>query len=462
MVYTIELEKNKLKTISDENAIENEKYYVDYIGDVAEDMSELMQEIRDPLYLNDTSHWFHGPYLLFIYNKQKKTAFVTSHMFGAPVPVYYVTSGKTLYITTSLSKMKALTKMNYKLNKSKIPDYLMNGYIEGNNTLVQNVFKLPQGKGLYIGKYLVRLVNSKISFSCQYSNVSDIHDRYERTIETAVRNNIPKLKKDEKYFIALSGGFDSNSILHFLRKIDPDSGIQAVSIGGEKGRNEAVVAAEIVESYDNVDFDTTLVTPETFSHLDEIVERLEGNVFEIGVFLQYELSKLLREKGCNNMICGECADQVFHKNTYTKTSKRVKKYSYENTPLEMAAYTVLKKSTYMLNSFGIRGYYPFLDYEMIAFGHDYKEQNGVTKEVHKAECKRILKTEVSEKLIKQGGTTQMMALFGDDFDALAEARKSKFFDARYIPNEYGPGETERVYYAWLRYLESFEKIYCNR
>ncbi len=70
--------------------------------------------------------------------------------------------------------------------------------------------------------------------------------------------------------------------------------------------------------------------------------------------------------------------------------------------------------------------------------------------------------EIGPKLVKQGGTTQMMALFDTDFDAVNEAKKIKYYNEKYIPYEYGKGETEKVFYACLKYLEIFENMYCNK
>lgn len=462
MIYTFERKKGSLSTIQQENATENEKLYADFVGNANGDIKERLDCLSGDIASIDYSDWFHGPFLLLVFDKNRKKLFLTSHMFGSPVPVYYTTVENTIFITTSLKSLKEKANIPFILNNKNIPDYLLNGYIKGEKTLVSDVNKLPQDKALSASRFCARLVTKKTGFAGEFSNVSDKHERYEKTVFSSVKNNIPVLSDNENFSIALSGGFDSNCILYSLKKLFPEKNIDAVSIGGLKGRDESIVAKEIAQLYKGVSFDSTLVTPETFTHFDEIVERLEGNVFEIGVFLQYELSKFLKEKGINHLICGECADQVFHENTYKKTSRKVKKYSYEYTPLEMGAYTVLKKSSYMLESFGIKGYYPFLDNEMIALGHDFRSLNGCTKEFHKAECKRLFDDEISSKLVKQGGTTQMMALFDDGFDCLKEAKKSKFYDEKYTPFEFGEGETEKVFYAWLRYLEIFEKIYCDR
>lgn len=462
MIYTFDRKSGKFDTVSSNNPVETGRFYFDYIGNPNGDLKDRLNGINKELCKADYSKWFHGPYLFIIFDKDKKKMYLSAHMFGSPVPVYYAVNGSEVTVTTALNDIKKQIGMKYVLNEERIPDYLMNGYIKGNETLVKNVYKLPQGKGLYASKFFCLLWDAKMEFTGEYSNEKDLHVRYEKALQASIENNIPVLPEGKNYSMALSGGFDSNSILHFIKKNHPDKQVDAVSIGGVKGRDESIVAGEIAALYEGVNFNSTLVSPDTFTHLEEIVERLEGNSFEIGVFLQYELSKYLSSNGFTHLICGECADQVFHKNTYTKTSKKIKKFSYENTPLEMAAYTVLKKSSYMLESFGIKGYYPFLDYEMIAFGHDTRELNGCTKEFHKAECKRLFMDEIGPKLVKQGGTTQMMALFDADFDPVSEAKKIRFYDEKYIPYEFGEGETEKVYYAWLKYLEIFENMYCDR
>ena len=462
MIYVFDLRTRNLETKQECSAAEVGRFYVDYIGNVVDGFEDKIKKIRNLAFSYDYGELFHGPFLLLIYDKIRKTAVITMHTYGSPVPVYYLNWNDRVYVSTSLEGIKKETGIPFVLNENKVSSFLMNGCITGESTLLKSVFKLPQGRRLLVGKFGVRLINNRDYYGSQLNKYGGIDERYEGLAEYVIKNNLPKINPNEKYTIALSGGFDSNYVLHFLKKLYPNKAICATSVGGIHGRDETVVANEIASLYENVKLETTLVTPETFSHIDEIVERLEGNVFEIGVFLQYELAKHLSKNGHTHLICGECADQVFNKQSYIKSRKKYEKLSYEKTPLQMASYVVLKKSAYMLNSFGIKGYYPFLDREMLAFGYSTREQNGCSKELHKAECKRLLMPEIAGKLSKQGGTTQMSALFEDDFNCLKEAEKSKFYDRRYVPSEFGACENEKVYYALLKYLESFENIFCDR
>ena len=63
---------------------------------------------------------------------------------------------------------------------------------------------------------------------------------------------------------------------------------------------------------------TALTDKDTLSTLPDLVWRLEGAVYEVGNFLQYELNRTLAENGVKRIFCGECADQVLHEDYLQK------------------------------------------------------------------------------------------------------------------------------------------------
>ena len=101
----------------------------------------------------------------------------------------------------------------------------------------------------------------------------------------------------------LSNGYDSNLILHTIRSFI-NRRIHAFTIGGKKGRNEIPFVSNNLRSYNNIVHHTGIVDECIFEYFPDIVWRLDGTLYEGGVFLQYALSKLAREKGAYCMICG--------------------------------------------------------------------------------------------------------------------------------------------------------------
>lgn len=261
--------------------------------------------------------------------------------------------------------------------------------------------------------------------------------------------------------MALSGGYDSNCLLRFVKHIFPEAHVNAICVGEQNGADERKTAGTIAGFYENVQFSEAVVSPDTLEKLDEIVSRLEGCVYERGIFLQYELAAKLAQSGIARLLCGECADQVFHPRSYTETGDPFV-YGFQSTPREMAAYVVLPKSFMMLKSFGIQRLYPYLDQRIVTIGRDTGAINGTDKKFQKDFCRKHLPGEIFSKIGKKGGTTSLKALFDPGFDIEKGIRESKYYDPDFrTTKRFPPGETFMDYYLSLKYIESFERQFCD-
>ncbi len=465
MEVKIDKMTGKLEVLQNHHPCEYAGFYADYIGNPTCEFEKYLDELQSDYICEDFTKWFHGPFLMMLYDKKYKTIFVAQHLFGTPVPVYFAQNNEAIFISTTLKKCKEYVRRSAKLNEAMLPHYFYNGFLPFQHTLIQGIYKLPPRKNLLICNGDVKLMDMKIDFfTVDWDHVSeeDGFCRYQDTLRQSVNYSLQANEGEAAYAMALSSGYDSNCILYNARQLRKDREISCYSVGGDKGIDETVQAEYIAGQYENVSFRKATVTPETLTHLDEIVERLEGTIYERGIFLQYELSHLLKEDGRNSIICGECADQIFHQHTYGDKRSVPFVYSYGEDPFEMAYYVVLKKSTYMLQSFGVEGYYPFLEREMLQLGYETRFLNQKTKKYYKSCCKRFFPLKVSEKIGKSGGSTSLEALFEADFDCLKASEKSRFFDDEYrLTQKYGVKESIRDYYLSLCYLESFEKQFCD-
>ena len=185
-------------------------------------------------------------------------------------------------------------------------------------------------------------------------------------------------------------------------------------------------------------------------------------MYERGIFLQYELSRLIHMHSGHRLICGECADQVFHAKAYQQAQEGTFLFDYFHTPYEMAANVVLKKSALMLRSFGITGAYPFLDMNVLRLGYRTRARNGIDKHFHKEQCHKYLPDYVCASLSKVGGSTSLCALVDPSFDAISAAKKLRYYsDAFRITEKYERREAELDYFFSLKYLLSFERQFCD-
>lgn len=456
--------KNGILKIADENTIvhETHTFVWSYVGRLASlDSSAMIEQFKTDI-VGDFSNNFIGPYILLVFDKLKKNLTITQHLFGGPTNLYFFQEDELLYFGTTLAVMKQLSKIPFRLNVAMLPHFLYNGFLPKSHTLIQAIYKLPAGSRLQINHMGVYLYKMNLCEIYKSESISDHIVDYHHTLKEAVRKSLPDLRDYcQPYSIALSSGYDSNFILYQIQKLSPNATLQVYSIGGVKGIDETQTAAKIARLYPNTVFHKSLVSPTTFNHLDDIVKRLDGSVYERGIFLQYELAKKLNEHNLNHLICGECADQVFNVNTYAETSDTFL-FDYTNTPYEMATNVVLKKSTLMLKSFGIKGLYPYLDSNVLRLGYQIRHLNGVNKEFHKKQCEQLFSNQLIGLIAKQGGTTALESLFEEGFDVLSSAKKCKFYKADFmITQKFDREEAIRDYYVTLRYLESFERQFCD-
>lgn len=444
--------------IDDYKYIENEKYIFLFDGELLGELCSI--DLLDVVEVFNLHHMFSGPFLLLVYKKETYELRIYQHFLGNGENLYFSKLGDAVAISSRLRLLKNKTKMKFKLNTPMLPHFFYNGFLPGTHTLVQGVRKLPPGyiidintDGIHFTKYDYLDMLSKESPAC-------LEDKYKYALENSIKTILATQK--EEIALALSGGYDSNCILYVIKKAKPEQRVNVFSVGGVNGVDETGIACEIASYYKNTKCKTSKVTPKTLEHIDEIVEILEGSVYERGIFLQYELAKLLSENQVKSFVCGECADQVFHEKTYMNIPENTFLYNYSDTPRQMASYVVLKKNRMMMTAFGINTLYPFITPEMIDIGYWTRKINGSTKEYHKGICNQMFPDKIKRLISKQGGSTDLSALFDSDVDILENIKSCKYYSEDFrITEKYPRDEALRDYYLSLLYIELFEKQFCD-
>ncbi|MBQ4429001.1 MAG: hypothetical protein II871_04440 [Clostridia bacterium] len=357
----------------------------------------------------DWAKAFIGPFLLIAYEKKTGKLLITQHAFG---------SGRELYLLNA-------------------PDRLL---FDGGR-LSESIVELPE--------------------SVESAPTGKLQAEYYTTVALSLYEETKDIEGPIAQ--ALSSGYDSNCMLFMLDKLWPERRKETYSIGGVRGVDETKVAEEIAKTYPNTEFASAYVSQSTHDAFDEIVFRLEGSVAQIGIFLQYELARLLDSHSVKTVLVGECADQVFNIRTY-KPIKSEDMFLYiRRNPRECAAYFILKKNRLMLSSFGIEARYPFLSQSMLELGAKTCELNKHKKRYHIEQCMRMLPSEISERIGKQGGATDPSTLFANDERIYDRIIKMKYYSPKHcLASAGGLEESLMQYYVSLKSVESFEKQFCDK
>lgn len=464
------------KTISGQKLIKNKDIALLYLGNIYNKKSERIsiKEIGE-LYENfgrKVSLYLDGIYSLCIIDYKKNKFFIFQDDFGSNQSIYFYRNDNYISISNSLKQIILFNKNKWNINKKSIKEFIRKGYISNSNTLIDKINKIPSKKYLEIDFKKQRLKIYK-NYSKKKEKMKVTEEIYNEAFKSICLSTI---HKNENMAITVSSGYDTNYILNILSN-STKKPIYAFSIGGKIGRNEVPNAKKICNTYDNVKFKSQLVDGSSLKEYPEIVWALEGAIYESGIFLQYELAKLIKSNHCKYVILGECADQVLNYEFYhtgiglinqiiynikkipNKILKNINYKPYKNI-YEMASYKVLKKNGIIMNYFNINTEYPYLRNQFINVAKNIVKIGDKEKLFHKQVINNKLPKNITKILKKIGGATDLKTLFTDSIkveDLKEVCKKSKYYKKSKFDDIY----YEIDYFMKIIYIELFEKMFIR-
>lgn len=349
-----------------------------------------------------------GNYTIIGFNKHTRTLHAYQNALGSSLFLFYTYTNGLFNVSSSLYSLIEQSGITAELNETVVPHFLLNGYVIGSDTLLKGVYKLIPGCMLEAS------AESVVQKPCKYYQ-NALKADYASEIWNDTLSEVLGVCYSKGSNIALSSGFDSNYILHYGINAGM-SPINAYSIGGNFKGNELPAVRKIVNLYPSVNLNCAETDTNTFLNFPDIVRRLEGQVYEQGVFLQYELAKLIESKGSTTLICGECANEVmgidFCINQDTEILPQALK-SYTLDSYNAASYIIIKKSGILLNSFGIDSSYPFADQSVINLAHSLRYNNCQSKSFHVENCKKLFADDVFTLLGNRAGSTKESSILDE-------------------------------------------------
>ena len=416
----------------------------------------------------DINSQFEGVYTVFIADFKNKKIYVFQDFFGSDCSVYYYVNKDKLIISDNLKSIIRSENKQWYMNRRTVKQFILRGYCANEETLVSGVYKIPGQKYLVVDatSKAIKLKKYKKEVNSKHNVTTQMYDSVvERQCRACYHEGIAT---------TVSSGYDSNYILYNLNKFSDERKI-GFCIGGTTGRNEIPDAQIICDFYGNVDLRTKLVNGSSFDKLPEIVYALEGAVYESGIFLQYELANLVKDNGVDDIILGECADQVLNFEMYHPVHRAISivKYNLKMLPgrifkglhyrpyrtvYDMASYIVIKKSGLLMNYYGINTEYPYMRKEFMKTAQNAVAIGERKKECHKRVIKEVLPEEVTKILDKKPGATELKDLFIGDItleDIKVLCEKSEFYKPMKFKDQYYGIDN----YLKILYLELFKKMF---
>ncbi len=402
-----------------------------------------------------------GIYTIFIFDGRNGKGYIFQDDVGSNIPLYFTRTSRGIRFSTRLRNvLKAMPAPREPDIEACFDALLSDTYYSANvipnhRTLVRNVHKIMPETCLEID------VRERTSRVRPFSRIQWMtrFDNGDRNLLNAVDTSMTKhvsLISPAPLGATLSSGYDTNYLLHRLRK-ETEEPLTAFSVGGKKV-NEIGAASNILKEYDDVSHVTSTLEPSIIEKLPDIIWRLEGYEFQSGIFLQYELGRLVSEAGFKSLIVGEGADQFLNWTFYSDLSWAFQRtalfhffkvgvitkgcdrgimdlfrasgvYSHIRSSASreiecngMLDY-ILKKSGILLNSYGVQAMYPFLSRRFRRLGMLRGPLTAWSKSDYKEQVKKRLGPKISSLLQKIGGTTDVEYLVRPQLPAIVEVLK---------------------------------------
>lgn len=361
----------------------------------------------------------------FLFTKSTKDSLlIFSDLMNALWTLYYVEANDKFYYSTSLKRLLAMSLIPRQIDLYSARVFLQKGFLPNKSTLLKFVCKLSFGDHIIVDKKGFKVIPYSDNevfyiFDSEKNNANLINRIQDEVLRYA------ELMKD--VYMPLSGGYDSNLVLHTIYQ-HCSSKIHTFIIGGIRGTNEIPAAERNLKQFDGVVHHSKTIDESAINYYPDIIWRLDGLLYERGIFLQYALAHLAMENNADYMICGEYADQILHQ-YYMQDMKYAIRHKYPDncifrgneTPFLFGSCVITKKSFLLLQSFNIVGCYPFINREIAKIANLSAVQNGVRKKAYKTWCKEIFDKHIVNNISKIGGSTDTNAILTEEI--LAEIRQ---------------------------------------
>jgi asparagine synthase (glutamine-hydrolysing) len=164
-------------------------------------------------------------------------------------PLFYIKTKNSLIVSDSAYYLKDKTDQH--LNEEKAAEFMVAGYVTGNETLFDDIKQVRNGEFLLYQKN-ERLLNSCYYFKFIHGNYYELpEDRLLEMLDQAFVNVFSRLvestsKQGKKLVVPLSGGLDSRIIVAMLKRLGVNDVI-CVTYGG-KGNRESEISKRVAES----------------------------------------------------------------------------------------------------------------------------------------------------------------------------------------------------------------------
>ena len=161
-----------------------------------------------------------GMWAFAYYSKKRKKILISRDNFGEK-PLFYTKTKKGFFFASNTNFIKKISSDKFLIKKKKVNSYLKYGFRSfglDDCSFFKNIFELRSGHSLIIDEQLnIKIFkNYIIKKSYKLINNNNHNKLIKKTIIDSIKT---RYNADCKVGLLLSGGLDSNLIVHTIKKI---------------------------------------------------------------------------------------------------------------------------------------------------------------------------------------------------------------------------------------------------
>ncbi|MBM4305296.1 MAG: asparagine synthase (glutamine-hydrolyzing) [Deltaproteobacteria bacterium] len=252
-----------------------------------------------------------GMFAFALWDRQNQLLLLARDRVGIK-PLYYTITPNGFIFASEIKAILADPSVERRINPHAIDRFLTYGYLPGNETLLEGIYKLEPGHYMTVsdGKTSKRQYwDLHFETSPQWKNFGDAVEELRVLLRQTVKDH---MISDVPVGVLLSGGVDSTGVLRYAVE-QTNKPIHTFTIGfnSERFADERTYARLAAQRYATVHQDITMTAKDFCDFLPEYVWHMEEPVFEPPAIALYYVSKLARESGIKVLLSGEGGDEAF-------------------------------------------------------------------------------------------------------------------------------------------------------
>jgi len=250
-----------------------------------------------------------GMFAFALWDRKKRLLFLARDRLGIK-PLYYSQYGGRFIFASEIKSILESDGFEREINTDELTCFILYGYVYGERTLFQNIYKLLPG-------HILLLKNGKINIQ-KYWDVpippnaigenKELHQRLDELLQESVKSH---LMSDVPVGVFLSGGLDSSTIVYYMTRMNhqrPDT----FSVGFGKPSFNELKYAKIIADHFHTHHHSLIFTEESFlQFLTKMIWHNDEPLSDPASIPIYCLAKLAKENNVSVLLCGEGADELF-------------------------------------------------------------------------------------------------------------------------------------------------------